>query len=99
VSDIDTLLASYDITYAWNYGSVKAGLRDLYEKAKRDQWNGSVQLDWDHAGRSRERDHPAGVQPARGLRAVSEAERGRSRVPSRDHLAAALAVHARRAGR
>ncbi len=45
-SDIDTLLASYDITYAWNYGSVKEGLRDLYEKAKRDQWNGSVQLDW-----------------------------------------------------
>jgi hypothetical protein len=44
--DIDTLLASYDITYAWNYGSVKEGLRDLYEKAKRDQWNGSVQLDW-----------------------------------------------------
>jgi hypothetical protein len=45
-ADIDTLLASYDISYAWNYGSVKEGLRDLYEKAKRDQWNGSVQLDW-----------------------------------------------------
>jgi hypothetical protein len=45
-SDIDTLLASYDISYVWNYGSVKEGLRDLYEKAKRDQWNGSVQLDW-----------------------------------------------------
>jgi hypothetical protein len=45
--EIDTLLASYDINYAWNYGSVKEGLRDLYEKAKRDQWNGSVQLDWD----------------------------------------------------
>ena len=44
--DIDTLLATYDINYAWNYGSVKEGLRDLYEKAKRDQWNGSVQLDW-----------------------------------------------------
>ena len=45
-ADIDTLLASYDISYAWNYGSVKEGLRDLYEKAKRDQWNGTVQLDW-----------------------------------------------------
>jgi hypothetical protein len=45
--DIDTVLASYDINYAWNYGSVKEGLRDLYEKAKRDQWNGSVQLAWD----------------------------------------------------
>ena len=45
--DIDTILASYDINYAWNYGSVKEGLHDLYEKAKRDQWNGSVQLAWD----------------------------------------------------
>ncbi len=45
--DIETLLASYDVTYAWNYGSVKEGLRDLYEKAKRDQWNGTEQLAWD----------------------------------------------------
>ncbi len=46
-ADIDTILASYDINYAWNYGSVKEGLRDLYEKAKRDQWNGTQQLAWD----------------------------------------------------
>jgi P-aminobenzoate N-oxygenase AurF len=26
---------------------VKEGLRDLYEKAKREQWNGTVQLAWD----------------------------------------------------
>lgn len=45
--EIETILTSFDTNYAWNYGSVKEGLRDLYEKAKRDQWNGSVQLDWD----------------------------------------------------
>ena len=26
---------------------MKEGLRDLYEKAKRDQWNGTTQLAWD----------------------------------------------------
>jgi hypothetical protein len=46
MQDIDTILTTFDTTYAWNYGSVKEGLRDLYEKAKRDQWNGVSQLDW-----------------------------------------------------
>jgi hypothetical protein len=45
--DIDTILTAYDTTYAWNYGSMKEGLRDLYEKAKREQWNGTEQLAWD----------------------------------------------------
>ena len=40
--EIETILTSYDTSYAWNYGSVKAGLRDLYEKAKREQWNGTT---------------------------------------------------------
>jgi len=45
--ELDTILTSFDTSYAWNYGSVKDGLRDLYEKAKRDQWNGTKQLAWD----------------------------------------------------
>jgi hypothetical protein len=45
--ELDTVLASFDTSYAWNYGSVKAGLRDLYEKAKREQWNSTTQLAWD----------------------------------------------------
>jgi hypothetical protein len=45
--ELETLLTSFDTSYAWNYGSVKEGLRDLYEKAKRDQWNGTTQLAWD----------------------------------------------------
>ena len=45
--ELETLLTSFDTSYAWNYGSVKDGLRDLYEKAKREQWNGVEQLSWD----------------------------------------------------
>ncbi|MFQ5664951.1 MAG: ferritin-like domain-containing protein [Candidatus Binatia bacterium] len=45
-AELETILTSFDTNYAWNYGSVKAGLRDLYEKAKREQWNGSEQLAW-----------------------------------------------------
>src|SRR5581483_3397527 len=45
--ELETLLTSFDTSYAWNYGNVKDGLRDLYEKAKRDQWNGTTQLAWD----------------------------------------------------
>ncbi len=45
--EVETLLAAYDTSYAWNYGSTKEGLHDLYEKAKRNQWNGTDQLAWD----------------------------------------------------
>jgi hypothetical protein len=45
--ELETILTSFDTSYVWNYGSVKEGLRDLYEKAKRDQWNGTTQLAWD----------------------------------------------------
>jgi len=45
--ELETVLTAFDSAYAWNYGSVKEGLRDLYEKAKRDQWNGTTQLAWD----------------------------------------------------
>ena len=44
--ELETILTSFDSSYVWNYGSVKEGLRDLYEKAKREQWNGSELLDW-----------------------------------------------------
>jgi hypothetical protein len=44
--ELETILTSFDSSYAWNYGSVKDGLRDLYEKAKREQWNGTLQLAW-----------------------------------------------------
>jgi hypothetical protein len=54
--ELETILTSFDTSYAWNYGNLKEGLRDLYEKAKRDQWNGTTQLAWDTA-----------VDPERGI--------------------------------
>src|SRR5262245_43559674 len=45
--ELETILTSFDTSYAWRYGNVKEGLRELYEKAKRDQWNGTSQLEWD----------------------------------------------------
>jgi hypothetical protein len=45
--DLETILTSFDSNYVWNYGSVKEGLRDLYEKAKREQWNSVTQLPWE----------------------------------------------------
>ncbi len=47
--ELETILTSFDTSYAWNYGSVKEGLRDLYEKAKDEQWNGTHQLAWNTA--------------------------------------------------
>jgi len=44
--ELESILVSFDTNYAWNYGSVKEGLRDLYEKSKANQWNGTTQLDW-----------------------------------------------------
>ena len=44
-AELETILTSFDTSYVWRYGSLKDGLRDLYEKAKREQWNASV-LDW-----------------------------------------------------
>ena len=45
-SELETILTSFDSCYVWNYGTVKEGLRDLYEKAKREQWNSTTQLAW-----------------------------------------------------
>ena len=44
--ELETILTSFDTAYTWNYRGVREGLRDLYEKAKRDQWNATEQLDW-----------------------------------------------------
>ncbi|MBW2231474.1 MAG: ferritin-like domain-containing protein [Deltaproteobacteria bacterium] len=45
--ELETILTSFDASYVWNYGSVKDGLRELYEKAKREQWNSTTELAWD----------------------------------------------------
>jgi hypothetical protein len=61
--ELETILTSFDTSYAWNYGSVKEGLRDLYEKAKRDQWNGTTQLAWQTHVDPESEIVPAGINP------------------------------------
>jgi hypothetical protein len=61
--ELETILTSFDTSYTWNYGSVKEGLRDLYEKAKRDQWNGTHQLDWNTDVDPESEIVPAAVNP------------------------------------
>ena len=64
--ELETLLTSFDTSYAWNYGSVKEGLRDLYEKAKRDQWNSTTQLAWDTDVDPESEIVPAAINPLQG---------------------------------
>jgi hypothetical protein len=61
--ELETILTSFDTSYVWNYGSVKEGLRDLYEKAKRDQWNSTTQLEWKTAVDPESEIVPAAVPP------------------------------------
>jgi hypothetical protein len=43
---LEAILTSFDANYVWNYGDLGAGLRELYEKGKSDQWNSTTDLDW-----------------------------------------------------
>jgi hypothetical protein len=61
--ELETVLTSFDTSYAWNYGSVKEGLRDLYEKSKREQWNGTTQLAWDTEVDPESEIVPAAINP------------------------------------
>ena len=43
---IERLPTSFDLCYTWNYETLREELKNLYEKAKRDQWNATDQLPW-----------------------------------------------------
>jgi hypothetical protein len=80
--ELETLLTSFDTSYAWRYGNVKEGLRDLYEKAKRDQWNGTTQLAWDTDVDPEHDILPAAINPLNGygpFERLSEKEKNRLR--------------------
>jgi hypothetical protein len=44
--DTEFLPTSFDLCYTWSYDTVRQELRNLYEKAKREQWNATTQLPW-----------------------------------------------------
>ncbi len=43
---LERLPTEFDLCYTWNYETVRQELGNLYEKAKRDQWNATDQLPW-----------------------------------------------------
>lgn len=43
---LDTTRSSFDTVWDWSYSIGKPRLEELYTKAKRDQWNADVALDW-----------------------------------------------------
>jgi hypothetical protein len=46
VPESELLPTGFDTAYTWNYDVTRQDLRNLYEKAKREQWNASEQLAW-----------------------------------------------------
>jgi hypothetical protein len=45
-ADTERLPTEFDLCYTWNYETARQELGNLYEKAKRDQWNATDQLPW-----------------------------------------------------
>lgn len=45
--EIEAIISKYDTIYNWNYEVQVRELRELYEKAKRDQWESNETLKWD----------------------------------------------------
>jgi len=43
----ERLSTTFDTCYTWSYDSFKVGLRNLYEKAKQNQWDSATALAWD----------------------------------------------------
>jgi hypothetical protein len=45
-TDVEFLSTTFNTSYSWNYAMVRRELHRLYEKAKREQWNGGEALPW-----------------------------------------------------
>lgn len=43
---LDTLNVGHPLIYTWEYDTGLSDLRTLYEKAKKEQWNATYELDW-----------------------------------------------------
>ena len=81
-ADLERVLTSFDTCYVWKYGSVKEGLRDLYAKAKHDQWDGAESLDWSISIDPEEPLLPVEINPLKDyapFRKMNAQEQGRVR--------------------
>jgi len=81
-AELERILTSFDTHYTWRYGDVKKGLRDLYEKAKREQWNATTDLPWETPVEPESEIVPAAMDPLQGYapwRKLSEKERAHFR--------------------
>ena len=95
----ERLSTTFDTAYTWNYDTFNVGLRNLYEKAKRDQWNATA-LDWSLDVDPEAENLPDMNIPLYGTRLWEKlTEREIRKFRLRAALVDALAVHARRAGR
>jgi hypothetical protein len=93
------LAPAFESQYTWRYEPSQVGLRELYEKAKREQWNAHDAARLGHAVDPESEIIPAAFNPARGLRPVPRCSRRRQATCATRCSLAALAVPARRAGR
>jgi len=46
VAPVERLRTDFDLHYAWSYEAARLELTNLYEKAKREQWNATDHLAW-----------------------------------------------------
>lgn len=44
--EVELLPTSFPLSYVWKYETQKQDMRNLYEKAKREQWNATLELPW-----------------------------------------------------
>ena len=80
--ELPTIHTAFDTHYAWDYGTTSEGLRDLYEKAKREQWNGATDLAWETPVDPESEIIPAEFNPLQGygpFEKLDDKQKGRFR--------------------
>ncbi len=63
---IDRLGTTFDLAYCWQYAEAKRELRNLYEKAKKEQWNATFDLDWSIEVNPEDESTPDAILPTYG---------------------------------
>src|SRR2546425_8699556 len=63
---LDALSVKHQLLYTWQYDENLADLHKLYEKAKKEQWNASYDLDWSVSVDPESETFPDYIQPIYG---------------------------------